>query len=153
MSTEENKKLIRYLIDEALNKGNLDLADKYFTSDYVVHIPSNPNLPRGPGVFRQVIGMWRSAFPDWHMTIEELIAEGDKVANRFTTRGTHKAPLMGIPATGKQMTVRGMEIHRIADGKVAETWVCDDIPSIMQQLGIVAPPPISRGQGGPPQTH
>jgi predicted ester cyclase len=101
-------------------------------------------LPSGPDAFKLVIGMWRAAFPDWHMTIETLVAEGDFVANRFTTRGTHKAPLMGIPATGKQMVVHGMELHRIAGGKVAETWVCDDVPSIMQQLGIGPPVPIPR---------
>lgn len=148
MSPEENKTLIRYLIEEALNKGNLSVAEGHFTPDYQVRIPGKPEGPRGPEVFRQVIGMWRAAFSDWHMTIENLIAEGDYVANRFTTRGTHTGPLMGIPATGKTMVVHGQELHRLRDGKVAETWVCDDVPSIMQQLGIVSPPPIKRP--GPP---
>ena len=146
MGTEENKKLIRYLIDEALNKGNLAVADKHFASDYVVHIPSRPDDGRrGPQIFKDVIGMWRAAFSDWHLTIENLVAEGDFVANRFTTRGTHTGPMMGIPPTGKTMVVHGQELHRLANGQVAETWVCDDIPSILQQLGIVQPPRM-----GPP---
>jgi len=142
MSIEENKKLIRFLIDECLNKGKLDLADKYFTPDYVSHIAGAPPGPPGPAVFKGVIAAWRGAFPDWHMTINELIAEGDKVCNRFTTTGTHKAPLWGIPPTNKPMTVNGIEIHRIKDGKVAESWICDDVPSIMQQLGVVPRPPF-----------
>jgi predicted ester cyclase len=144
MAAEENKRLIRMLIEEGLNKGKLDWAAEHFTPDYLVHIPGRTDLPTGPESFKQVIGMWRAAFPDWHMTIEQLIAEGDLVANRFTTRGTHQAPLFGIPPTGKKMTVYGMEVHRIKDGKVAETWVCDDVPGILMQLGVTPPPPIGR---------
>ena len=145
MGTEENKKLIRHLIEEALNKGNFAVADGHFTDDYDVHIAGRPSMGRGPEVFKNVIGMWRTAFSDWQMTIENLVAEGDFVANRFTTRGTHTGPLMGIPPTGKTMVVHGQELHRLSNGKVAETWVCDDVPSIMQQLGIVPPPPIRMG--------
>lgn len=137
---EENKKLIRMFIEEAVNKGNLAAADEYFTPDYVSHIPGAPPLPPGPGAFKQVMAAWRKAFPDWHMTIEELLADGDKVCNRFTTTGTHKAKLWGIAATNKSMVVKGIEIHRIAGGKVAESWICDDVPSIMQQLGVVPRP-------------
>ena len=152
MSAEDNKALIRFLIEEGLNKGNLALADEHFTPDYTVHIPGRTDLPKGPESFKRVIGMWRAAFGDWHMTIEQLVAEGDFVANRFTTRGTHTAPLMGIPPTNRQMIVRGQELHRIQDGKVAETWVCDDVPSILVQLGVLPPPPFQRPpQGGPPE--
>lgn len=142
MSLEENKALIRFVIEEALNKGNIDLADDFFTSDYVSHIPNAPPLPPGPGTFKEIITIWRTAFPDYHMTIEELIAEGDKVCNRFTSTGTHEAKLWGIPPTNKKMVVKGIEIHRINGGKVAETWICDDVPGIMQQLGVVPPPPF-----------
>ncbi|HXG13238.1 MAG TPA: ester cyclase [Gemmataceae bacterium] len=149
-SPEENKKLIRYLIEEGLNKGNFDLLDQHFTPDYRVHLAGNPvSPPPGPQAVKMVIGMWRAAFGDWHMTIEQLVAEGDFVANRFTTRGTHTGPLMGIPPTGKKMVVHGQELHRLANGKVAETWVCDDLPGILVQLGIVQPPPLARPQGPP----
>jgi predicted ester cyclase len=144
---EENKSLVRHLIEEGLNQGNLDIADEYFTVDYCVHIPGRTDLPTGPAAFKKSIGMWRAAFPDFHMTIEELVAEGEFVANRFTTRGTHQAPLMGIPPTGKGMVVHGQELHRLSNGKVAETWVCDDVPSILVQLGVLPRPPL----GGPPR--
>jgi steroid delta-isomerase-like uncharacterized protein len=153
MSTEENKTLLRYLIEEALNKGNFAAAEGQFTEDYQVHVPGRSDLPRGEAAFKQMIGLWRGAFPDWHMTIEQLIAEGDLVTNRFTTRGTHRAPLMGIPPTGKPMVVYGMEIHRFQGGKVAETWICDDVPSILVQLGVITPPTMGRppgAAGGPP---
>ena len=146
---EKNKALVRHLIEEGLNKGNLDIADEHFTADYIVHIPGRTDLPTGPAAFKKSIGMWRAAFPDFHMTIENLVAEGDFVANRFTTRGTNQAPLMGIPPTGKQMTVHGQELHRLANGKVAETWVCDDVPSILIQLGVIPPPRVG-APGGPP---
>lgn len=148
-SLEENKLLIRFCVDEALNKGNLSVADEHFASDYLVHIPSRPDPGRGPGVFKDVIGMWRSAFADWHMTIEDLVADGDLVANRFTTTGTHTGPLMGIPPTGRRMVVRGQELHRIASGKVAESWICDDVPSILAQLGVLV---RSGGPAGDPAT-
>ncbi len=141
MSTQdENKTLIRMVIEEALNKGNLAIADEYFTADYVSHVPGAPPLPPGPGAFKQVMTAWLTAFPDYHMVIEELLADGDKVCNRFTTTGTHQATLWGIAATNNKMLVKGMEIHRLAGGKVAESWICDDVPSIMQQLGVVPRP-------------
>lgn len=149
MAAEDNKALVRYLIEEVLNKGNLDIADTGFAPDYVTHIPNNPNLPPGPETFKRVIAMYRAAFPDFHMTIEDLVAEGDLVANRFTTRGTHRAPLMGIPPTGKQITVRGQELHRIANGKVVESWICDDVPSILVQLGIITMPQVGQAGGAP----
>jgi predicted ester cyclase len=139
MSPEENKTLIRHVIEEALNGGNLEIADDYFTDDYIVHVPGRPDeaMPRGPEAFKRVIGTWHAACSDWHMTIEELVAEGDGVANRFTTRATHDGPLFGIPPTGNQFVVAGMEFHRVHEGKVAETWVSDDIPGILVQLGIL----------------
>lgn len=149
-STEANKALIREIVERALNQGDFSLADdEHFTPDYTVHIPGREDLPRGPDAFRGVIGMWRTAFSDWHMTIEDLVAEGDLVANRFTTTGTHDGPLMGIPPTGRRMVVHGQELHRVSEGKVAETWVVDDVPGIMVQLGVVPPPPV----GGPPPDH
>ena len=145
MSLERNKALIRLIVEEALNRGNLAIADEYFAPDYVVHIPARPDLPRGPGVFKEVIGMWRSAFSDWHMTIEDLVAEGDLVANRFTTTGTHTGPLMGMPPTRRGMVVRGQELHRVVDGKVVESWICDDVPGILVQLGLLPTPGSSAG--------
>lgn len=140
MSLDENKNVIRRLIEEAMNAGNLDLVPASFAPDYVAHVPGVPGLPTGPAAFQRVVQMWRSTFPDWHMAIEALVAEGDLVANRFTTTGTHRGPLMGIPPTGRPITVKGMEFHRLRDGKVAESWISDDLPGILVQLGILKMP-------------
>jgi predicted ester cyclase len=110
-----------------------------------VHIASRRDGPRGPEAFKQVIGMWHRACSLWHMTIEELIGEGDKVTNRFTTRATHDGPLMGIAPTGKSFVVQSLEMHRIADGRVAESWIVDDMPSILVQLGVLPPPNVRPG--------
>ncbi len=84
--------------------------------------------------------MWRAGFPDLHITIEDIIAEGDKVATRATARGTHKGEFMNIPPTGKQVTVTSIAIQQIAGGKVVEVWVNIDHLGMMQQLGAVPPP-------------
>jgi len=140
LSTEENKALIRHIIEGALNTGNFSVADGLFTDDYIVHIPRRGEIGPGPDAFRQAVGLWHAAFSDWHMEIESLIAEGDLVASRFTTTGTNDGPLFGREPTGKPLLVHGMEVHRIAGDKVAETWVCDDIPSILMQLEMVPTP-------------
>ncbi|MCW3026899.1 MAG: hypothetical protein JWN81_110 [Solirubrobacterales bacterium] len=141
MSVEHNKELVRYLIEEGLNANNPDVADGHFTDDYVAHIPGMPpGGPRGPEAFKNVIRLWRGAFSDWHMTIDELIGEGDMVANRFITTGTHDSPLFGIPPTGRKMTIYSQEMHRVADSKVAESWIVDDVPGILVQLGILDMP-------------
>lgn len=145
---DDNKALIRRVIEEALNNGKLAIADTAFTSDYVAHVPGAPPLPPGPEAFRRVARLWRSACSDWHMTIEQLVAEGDIVANRFTTRATHDGVLLGIPPTRRSFTVHGMEFHRLKGGKVAESWISDDIPGIFVQLGLVKMP--TPGPGGPP---
>ena len=153
MSTEENKAIVRRAIEEGFNKGNLGIADEIFTADYTVHAPGLGNLPKGPQAFKKAIGMWRAAFPDIKMEIQDMIAEGDRVVNRFITRGTHKADLMGVPATGKPITVYGMECHRIVGGKVAESWIGDDVPTIMNQIkggGRPAGGPPPGAAGGPP---
>ena len=142
MTPKDNKTVVRHVIEEALNKRNLDIADEYFTDDYVSHIPGEPPGigPSGPQVFKAVMALWHNACSDWHMTIEQLVAEGDVVANRFTTRATHDGPLLGIPPTGNRFTVRGMEFHRLRNGKVAESWISDDLPGILVQLGVVEMP-------------
>lgn len=140
------KELVLRAIERGFNNGDLDVADEVFSDEYTVHAPGLVELPKGPAAFKQAIGLWRSAFSDIHMTVEQLLFEDDVVANRFTTTGTHDGPLFGIPPTGRRMTVHGMEMHRVVDGRVVESWIGDDVPSILMQLGIVAPP----GPPGPP---
>jgi predicted ester cyclase len=138
-ATERNKAIVLRAIDRGFNGGDLSVADEIFTDDYTVHAPGLQELPTGPGAFKQAIGMWRGAFPDIHMDVQQLIGEGEFITNRFVTTGTHGGPLFGIPPTGKAITVRGMEIHRLVDGRVVESWIGDDVPTILMQLGVLAP--------------
>jgi steroid delta-isomerase-like uncharacterized protein len=141
-SAEENKQLVRHVIETALNGRDFDSVAHLFAEDYVTHVPGIGDLEGAEG-FKNVIELWHRACPDWHMTIEDLVAEGDLVANRFTTRGTNTGPLLAFPATGKEMVVQGQELHRIEDGKVAESWICDDMPGIFVQLGLMSPPALA----------
>ncbi len=140
MSVEENKAIFRRIVEEGFNKGNLAIVDELVATDHVNHTDN----VRGPEEYKQFITVYRTAFPDLHMTVEDQIAEGDKVVNRWTSRGTHKGDLMGIPPTGKQTTVTGMYVARIIGGKIVEEWGNFDALGMMQQLGVVPPP----GQAG-----
>ncbi|NIO68070.1 MAG: ester cyclase [Anaerolineae bacterium] len=140
MSVEENKAIFRRIVEEGFNKGNLAIVDELVATNHVNHTDN----VHGPEEYKQFITMYRTAFPDLHMTIEDQIAEGDKVVNRWTSRGTHKGDLMGIPPTGKQTTVTGMYVARIIGGKIVEEWGNFDALGMMQQIGVVPPP----GQAG-----
>ncbi len=139
MSTEENKALTRRLIEEAFNKRNLGMIDEFASPNAVDHA-APPGTPPGPEGFKQMPGMFLNAFPDLNITIEDMIAEGDKVVGRFAFRGTHRGEFMGIAPTGKQVNVTGIEINRIVDGKFVEHWENFDELGMMQQLGVVPPP-------------
>lgn len=143
MSEKENKALAQEAV-EAFNRGDLDAAGRLFTADYVDHDPSRAGLPTGPEGVKQAWSMMRAAFPDLQATIEDVIVEGDKVAVRGTVRGTHRGELMGIPPTGKQVTVTLIDINRIENGKLAERWGEADMLGMMQQIGAVPSP----GQAG-----
>jgi steroid delta-isomerase-like uncharacterized protein len=136
MSAEENKALVRRTYEEVLNKVHLDVVDELYASEYVYTSPGSPEL-RGPEGFKQLVRMLRAAFPDLRFTPEELIAEGESVVSRWTGRGTHQGEFKGIPPTGKQVTVTGIVIHRIADGKFVEDREELDALGLLQQLGAV----------------
>ncbi len=125
-------------MEEVLNKGNLEVIDELCSADVVDHA-APPGTPPGIEGVKQMIGMYRAAFPELHITIEDMIAEGDKVACRYTLRGTHQGDLMGISPSGKQVTVRGIDIGRIVGGKSVEHWEVFDELGMMQQLGLVPP--------------
>ena len=137
MSTENNKALIRRVNEEAINQGNLALLDELVGSDYVEYDPNYPQPVRGAEGLKQYFQTFRSAFPDLHFTIEDIIGEGDTVAVRQTGRGTHQGELFGIPPTGKQLTVTAMHFHRFVNGKVVESWVNSDSMGMLQQLGVI----------------
>lgn len=137
--SQENKALVRRFYQAVWDEKNLDALDELIAADAVDHeLP--PGLPPGREGTRAFLGMFLSAFPDTQMTVEEVLADGDKVATRWTAAGTHSGELMGIPATGKQVTVTGIDINRIANGKIVEHWGKFDQLGMMQQLGVVPAP-------------
>ncbi len=141
VAQEEHKMIVRRLFEEVWNEGRLDVLDKIAAADYINHPQAHqPNFGGGVEGEKQFISMYRSAFPDVQMTIEDMLAEGDKVVVRWTGRGTHNGELMGIPPTGKQATVTGIAILRITDGKLAEGWGEFDALGMMQQLGVIPAP-------------
>lgn len=137
--TEENKAIEARFIEEVLNEKNLDAADELVAED-VVELDPFPGQEQGREGLKQLLGMLFAAFPDWRWTIEEMIAEGNKVANRFTWRGTHQGDFLGIPPTGRQVEVKGVVIDRIIEGKIADTRILMDNLGLMQQLGVIPSP-------------
>jgi steroid delta-isomerase-like uncharacterized protein len=135
--SEGNKFVIRRSFEELWNKGNLSVADELFTPNYAHHDPSTPDVGRGPESEKLRVTLYRTAFPDLRLTIEDIIAEGETVMARWSCRGTHKGDLSGIAPTGKQVTISGMSIARFDSGKMVEGWVNWDALGLMQQLGVV----------------
>ncbi len=133
----QNKAIVRRLFEELWNKGDLSVADQLFSPNYAHHDPSTPDFGRGPESERKRATLYRTAFPDLQLTIEDIIAEGETVIARWSCRGTHKGDLSGIAPTGKQFTISGVSIARIAGGKMAESWINWDALGLMQQLGVV----------------
>ncbi len=135
-STEDNKVLMRRFVEEVFNKKNLAAIDEFIAPDHVDHtLP--PFLPTTPEGTKRAIDMYLTAFPDLCITIEDMIAEGDKVVVRYTSRGTQKGAFGGIPPTGKQVTVSSIVIARMAGGKIVEEWGLDDQMGMLQQLGVI----------------
>ncbi|HEX6940779.1 MAG TPA: ester cyclase [Longimicrobiales bacterium] len=136
---EENKAVSRRILEEVFTEGKMDAIDRWVADDCVFHAPADPDLPAGPAGCRQAVRKYRGAFPDQRMTIEDQIAEGDRVATRWTMHGTHRGPLDGIPPTGKRVEVSGINIDRIVDGKIVEQWSLWDVLGILRQLGRMPP--------------
>lgn len=143
--TEDNKALNRRFVEEVINQGNIEAIDELLDPGVVDHA-APPGFPTGREGAKQFFAMMRSAFPDLHLTIEDMIAEGDKVVMRSTWSGTHQGEFMGIPATGKRVTVSAIDISRVADGRMVEHWEQFDALGLMQQLGVVLPPEQTSGK-------
>ena len=140
MSTEDNKALVRRLYEEQ-NGHNLDYLDEALVPDYVHHDPAlPPEMQHGRDNYRQLSGMFYTAFPDLQGTLEDMVAEGDKVVTRLSAYGTQTGELFGIPPTGKQIRMTAIAVHRIANGKIVEHWSELDNLGLMQQLGVVPEP-------------
>ena len=145
MSTEQNKALVRRLMEEVFDRGNISLIDELFAPDFVEHEELPPGIPAGSEGVKQLSTMFRSAFPDFKATIDDMIAEGDKVVVSGTWSGTHKGEFMGIPPTGKRVSIGVIDIIRMAGGKGVEHWGQMDSMGMMQQLGVVPAP--GEGEG------
>lgn len=141
MSTEENKAFMRRFYEEVFNQKNLAAIDDFVAPDFVNRSAAQLGLVSGDlEHVKQFVGVVMQAFPDLHYTVEDMVAEGDKVVTRLTLSGTQRGTFMGIPATGKHTTISDIEIFRITNGKAVENWVQADFLGLLQQLGVVPTP-------------
>ena len=136
MSTETNKATVRRMIEQVWNEHRLDLVEEFYSEDVILHSAGFPSST-GLEAVRAATAIGLKAFPDQQLTIEGEIAEGDTVAARWTSRGTHKFTFMGIPPTGKQFAHAGMTFYRLANAKIVEAWFVADTLGQMQQLGVI----------------
>jgi steroid delta-isomerase-like uncharacterized protein len=145
MSADKNKTVVRRYFEEAWNKKNLDVVDEIIAPDLLDHEVDGSGQKSGPGdVKRYLTGYYHKALPDVRMTVEDQVAEGDKVVTRITVRGTHQGELLGVPATGKRIEVTGISVDRIEGGKIVEGWVSWDRLGLLRQLGAVPKPDQDR---------
>ncbi|MFC7213509.1 ester cyclase [Saliphagus sp. GCM10025334] len=136
----ENKEIVRKYPEEVISKGNLDLIDEIIADNYVEHNSARPEPLHGPDAVKEYVSMLRTAVPDIHCGVEDLIAEGDMVVRRDRATGTHEGEFMGVEGTGKEAVVEGNHIHRIEDGQIVETWAQNDMLGFLQQIGVFEPP-------------
>jgi steroid delta-isomerase-like uncharacterized protein len=135
MSTETNKAIVRRYIEQFVNDQRHDLVDEFLVDTVELHGPGPSIIGRNAVVEWYV--MFSGAFPDWQTTIDEMVAEGDKVVVRITSNGTHQGEMQGIPATGKPVTQNAITIYRLTNGKIVEGRLQTDNLSMMQQLGLM----------------
>lgn len=136
MSIEDNMELVRMITEKGMNNGDVSFIDDVFSEYYVVHA-RDLGLETGPSAFAKAVSFWRQCFPDFNCHIEHMIGQGEYVANRFSSTGTHTGKLGDMPPTGKQFHVAGVDMHRVVDGKVVESWISDDMPRILMDIGAL----------------
>jgi steroid delta-isomerase-like uncharacterized protein len=137
MNMKEIKAVSRRLIEDVFNQGRYDKIDDLLARDFVVH---SGGTEQGREEFADMIRAYRGGLPDYLCTIDDQIAEGDRVVTRWTVRGTQTAELIGVPATGRRVILTGVAIDRVADGKIVETWLEADIHRMLQDLGVIPTP-------------
>jgi steroid delta-isomerase-like uncharacterized protein len=136
----QNKQIVRLFLGDLLSEGKMSVADEIMAPDALIHpIDSfTPNLGTGPEGMKNIVALYHSAFPDMEITIDEIATAGDKVTARFTINGTHEGDLPGLPATGKTISIQGLDLYHIKAGKIVEFWHDADTLGLMKQLGAVA---------------
>lgn len=137
MSVEQNKALVRRLVEEIINRRDMSVIDEIISPDFVENEVLPPGIPPGREAPRLMFSMLHSAFPDFKATVEHLIGEGDKVVVHMTWTGTQKGEFMGIPPTGRRISIGVIDILRVADGELVEHWGIMDSAMMMQQLGVM----------------
>ena len=140
MSAEQNKAAFRRMVDEVFNRGNFALIDEVVAPNFIEREELPPGFPPGREGIMLLTQMLRSAFPDFKATIDDMLADGDRVATRMTWTGTHQGEFMGIPPTGKRISIQVIDFVRFADGRFAEHWGLMDNMGMMQQLGAIPAP-------------
>jgi steroid delta-isomerase-like uncharacterized protein len=138
MSAETNK-LVMGRFTDFINTASEKLADELISPDAIFHVPGRSEPVRGPAGYLAIIGMMRGGFPDIQWTLEEMVAEGDNVAARFTMRGTHRGTFFGVPPTGKPIVVQAMNFYRLSRGQFVEERGQPDLLALLQQIGAVPP--------------
>jgi steroid delta-isomerase-like uncharacterized protein len=139
LTTEQNAAIVRRFVEEVISRGDIDSAARYVWEDVVEQVP----LPgQGPGLdgLKGILRAMRAGFPDLNFSIKEQISEGDKVVSRFEWTGTHRGEFLGVPATGRRVSVWGMVIDRLEDGRIKDTRIIMDTLGLMTQLGVFPPP-------------
>jgi predicted ester cyclase len=131
--TDQHKAFYRRFLQEIFVEGRLEKLDEFLLPSYVNH-DARPGAPAGPEGVREIARQFRAAFPDLSITVEAQIAEGDLVCSRTTTRGTHRGELFGIPPTGRAVTMTGLTMVRMVDGRFLEGWVKNDVAGLMRQM-------------------
>lgn len=137
MTTQANKAALNRYVNEVWMSGDLNAVPQFVTPDYVRHDTGLPMPVRGPEAMAQLIGLYRTAFPDLRLTADIMLAEGEMVAVHWQVRGTHQGDLMGIPPSGKPIAITATEIFRFSGGKIAEQWVTVDNIGLLRQIGAV----------------
>ena len=137
MSTEQNKQLVRRLVEEVFNQKKIDVIEELVSPDFVEHEAVPPGVPPGRDGLKALFGMMHKAFPDFNVTIEHLIAEDNHVVLHMNWTGSHEADFMGIPPTGKTISVTVIDIMGMNEGKIAAHWGVMDQMTLMQQLGVM----------------
>jgi steroid delta-isomerase-like uncharacterized protein len=137
MSNEQNKTLSQRFFAEVCNGRKLKVAEELFSADHTYHDPGSPGVSSGPAGMKQLIGAYQTGFGNATWTVHEMLdAAPDTVVTRWTGSGTHSGELLGIAPTGKSVSVDGIWLHRIADGKIVESWNVWDTLGMLQQLGV-----------------
>jgi steroid delta-isomerase-like uncharacterized protein len=136
VTSELNERVMQRFI-EFINSASEELAAQLISPDATFHVPGRPEPMRGPSGYLAIIGMMRQGFPDIQWTLEEMVSEEDKIAARFTMRGTHEGPFFGVPPTGREIVVEALNLYHLSAGKIVEEYGHPDMLGLMQQIGAL----------------